>query len=73
MMTHHDSFFDNDFAWKKHILQKKNNFLMLTLFSYVNVGKHCYPTGNTDESFKCRAHTKKAVSKAHARQVFHLI
>lgn len=46
---------------------------MLTLFSYGNVGKHCSPTGNTDESFKYRAHTKKTIFKAHARQVFHLI
>lgn len=46
---------------------------MLTLFSYGNDGKHCSPTGNTDGSFKCRAHTQKGIFKAHVHQLFHLI
>lgn len=47
---------------------------MLTLFSCGNVGKHCSPTGNTDESFKCGAHTKPFGAQAHqAMEVIHKV
>lgn len=48
---------------------------MLTLFSCGNVGKHCSPTGNTDESFKCGAHThSRFESSAHqAMEVIHKV